>query len=432
MKTESNLDNSMSLSKKNILIENQDKFNIVTLKDKPSLSPLMTGNNIFKKYACSNPVRPVMNSIYYQLPPYNQTGPNRYMANNNDHIYGIFGMSHMLNFNPLMNKTINNNYSSNIENDLSRRPLLHMKFPENLHTYSNTSTNANSDCSSVKEGLNSRKYSSNSIQDQTSLKFVNNCLNRNPYEDVGNQIEMKNNKQNFTDEEFLENHLLSTNHYNSQTNLRFLNSNGINQELQKSSSHTHLNSSLNVPSFNKENNIKNLHKPRNRLVNANSHDSVLVDKIYNYENTEILNLKIQTSNGIRNLSLCRFDDIFAKIKCFCESNMLSENYIEPIVNKISVALDSIYELYNSSLSKSDAEYLNSLYEMWRNLEKDENRTGLVDNQIPALNQPTRINDEDFTSISLDERFYNSNDSYDESSNIKAMKYYNFSKINKSF
>jgi hypothetical protein len=188
--------------------------------------------------------------------------------------------------------------------------------PQLLHNYT---SNSNSTCSSVKEDPNITANSQNS----SLFNFLD---------------KRKNSTQ------------LQVNHMNSILGLTFNNMNNIKRKsfafLENENYRQHFfNGTSGNNSSGKSYTYKNIYNKYNLSQNS--------------ENTEILTVKINLE-GEKSINVRRFDDLVISTKNFCDKNKLSENFVKPIVNKISESLGHIYKIYNSDVNGNDAEYLNSL------------------------------------------------------------------------
>ena len=76
------------------------------------------------------------------------------------------------------------------------------------------------------------------------------------------------------------------------------------------------------------------------------------------ENTEILNIKVKIEKEKYLLfKLRRFDDLFLTVKLFCEINNIEEKLMKPIITMILCGLNSIYQIYNSTLEMDNIKIL---------------------------------------------------------------------------
>ena len=55
--------------------------------------------------------------------------------------------------------------------------------------------------------------------------------------------------------------------------------------------------------------------------------------------------------------LRRFDDLFLTIKLFCEINSIDEKLIKPLIIKSLCTINTIYQIYNSSISSENISIL---------------------------------------------------------------------------
>lgn len=94
------------------------------------------------------------------------------------------------------------------------------------------------------------------------------------------------------------------------------------------------------------------------------------EKINKYfENTVILNVNVKLPNNqIVIFKLRRYDDLFFTIKLFCEINSIEEKFIKPLIIKSLCAINTVYQIYNSSLSSEDI----SLLQLIKKINDDNN------------------------------------------------------------
>ena len=76
------------------------------------------------------------------------------------------------------------------------------------------------------------------------------------------------------------------------------------------------------------------------------------------ENTEILSVCVKVGkNKNAVFKLRRFDDLFLTVKLFCEINSINEKLMKPIIIKALSALNTIYQVYNSTIDSKNIEKL---------------------------------------------------------------------------
>ena len=79
------------------------------------------------------------------------------------------------------------------------------------------------------------------------------------------------------------------------------------------------------------------------------------------ENTEVLQVKVKISeNETATFKIKRFDDLFLTVSLFCEINSIDEKLMKPIIIKSLCALNTIYQVYNSNITKENAQMLNEV------------------------------------------------------------------------
>ena len=82
------------------------------------------------------------------------------------------------------------------------------------------------------------------------------------------------------------------------------------------------------------------------------------------ENTVILEIYVKINHHETALfKLKRYDDLFLKVKLFCEINHIDETLIKPIIIKALQAINSIYKAMNYNLSTNDKHELFHIKDM---------------------------------------------------------------------
>jgi len=422
-----------------------ESFQLDSVKTEEPFCPLNIG---YKRI--QHNINPIMINNTHMVPPPNFITSNselhKLVPNNNlnflyppyigtivkPQIYN-FNVNSYINTNNLNILNINNFSCSNNKENFRMSSCVPGNQIDSINTISNTSTNTHSTTSSVKEELHSRtkfyprKYSANAINDVNSLKYVNNSLNRSPLMGINNPDIVG--KRSLTQKEILDRELLKGITFRNDT--QTINSSHVipsqnNLERIKSNSHAHFKSNI---TDDKINHITSDFNPAktNSLHFSNCLNPTFPMENSNSENTEILSVYIKTITGFKIFSLCRFDDLLSKIKSFCEIHNIADNKIETIVNKIFLALDAVYIIYNSSLKKEDVEYLHSLELLWRDEEIQES-SWEPDN---GAKSDTRIEELESSSFSYDKRILTPHESDENTENSAAIKN-KFSKLNKSF
>ena len=102
----------------------------------------------------------------------------------------------------------------------------------------------------------------------------------------------------------------------------------------------------------------------NRIIKNKFDENINEIKNYNqqinpyYENTEILKVNVKLPNNRTVVfKLRRFDDLFLTIKLFCEINSIDEKLIKPLIIKSLCTINTIYQIYNSSISSENISIL---------------------------------------------------------------------------
>lgn len=247
----------------------------------------------------------VLNKDQSNIGNFVQTSPNSYFINRKNSISSSYPLTPMFQYTT----------SNFVKNERPPFPLL-------LHNYT---SNTNSTCSSLKEDPSISANSHNSSQ----YNFID---------------KRKNSIQ------------LQVNQMNSILGLTYNNLNNIKRKSftfheNENYRQYFFNGSTGKNTSGKNYTYKNIYNKYNLSKNS--------------ENTEILSVKINLEEE-KFIKVRRFDDIVISAKNFCDKNKLSENFVNPIVNKISESLSHIYKMYNSDVNDKDAEYLKSLSKLYTN------------------------------------------------------------------
>ena len=72
-----------------------------------------------------------------------------------------------------------------------------------------------------------------------------------------------------------------------------------------------------------------------------------------------VNIKI-SKNETATFRIKRYDDLFFTINLFCEIYSIDEKLMKPIIIKTLCTLNTIYQIYNSELSKENIEVLKNV------------------------------------------------------------------------
>ena len=79
------------------------------------------------------------------------------------------------------------------------------------------------------------------------------------------------------------------------------------------------------------------------------------------ENTEILKIQVKISkNETATFKIKRFDDLFLTVSLFCEIYSIDEKLMKPIIMKALSSLNTIYQIYNSNISKENIDTLKKI------------------------------------------------------------------------
>ena len=112
---------------------------------------------------------------------------------------------------------------------------------------------------------------------------------------------------------------------------------------------------------NKNTEIKNKFDEDN-LITENNELNGKIERTNKYlENTEILKVNIKISeNQIATFKIKRYDDLFYTINLFCEIYSIDEKLMKPLIIKTLCTLNTIYQIYNSDVSKENIETLKNV------------------------------------------------------------------------
>ena len=193
----------------------------------------------------------------------------------------------------------------------------------------------------------------NDLTNHYSNKEEKNAININ----INNKdIEIKNNNNNIilnTNIDNINNIILNSfKNLNLNSNQNPINNNNINKKKQK-----YPKKKKSISSELRKSSSDSINEPYNKF---NSINSELVTQNINplLENTEILNIKVKIEKEKYLLfKLRRFDDLFLTVKLFCEINNIEEKLMKPIITMILCGLNSIYQIYNSTLEMDNIKIL---------------------------------------------------------------------------
>lgn len=97
----------------------------------------------------------------------------------------------------------------------------------------------------------------------------------------------------------------------------------------------------------------------------------------NYDNVQILKVQITIElNEVRTLVLCKYDNIYERIKEFCELNDLNKCLIIPLLNKIAFSLKGIYNLLNNTMSVNEVKHFKFMNILFSDEFIDENNMNI--------------------------------------------------------
>ena len=98
------------------------------------------------------------------------------------------------------------------------------------------------------------------------------------------------------------------------------------------------------------------------LINDNTKTNDKIPHTNKYlENTEVLKVNVKISkNKIATFKVKRYDDLFYTINLFCEIYSIDEKLMKPLIIKTLCTLNTIYQIYNSDMSKENIEILKNV------------------------------------------------------------------------
>ena len=201
---------------------------------------------------------------------------------------------------------------------------------------------------------NKDKENINTIHDIT-----NNNINKEEYHvidiNINNKdIEIKNNNNIIlnTNIDNINNIILNSfKNLNLNSNQNSVNNNNINKKRQK-----YPKKKKSISSELKKSFSDNIAEPYNKFNSINGELSQSINPLI--ENTEILNIKVKIEKDKYLLfKLRRFDDLFLTVKLFCEINNIEEKLMKPIITMILCGLNSIYQVFNTTLEKDNIKIL---------------------------------------------------------------------------
>ena len=112
---------------------------------------------------------------------------------------------------------------------------------------------------------------------------------------------------------------------------------------------------------NKITEIKNKFDEDNLITDNNESNNKIEHTNKYLENTEVLKVNIKISeNKIVTFKIKRYDDLFYTISLFCEIYSIDEKLMKPLIIKTLCTLNTIYQIYNSDVSKENIETLKNV------------------------------------------------------------------------
>ena len=115
---------------------------------------------------------------------------------------------------------------------------------------------------------------------------------------------------------------------------------------------TNFNDSYNYYDFQRKSKFKYLYN-----TEANFEEE---ENVENEKKEEIIKLKINVRDGVKELVICKDEDIDNAINKFCKQNFIDERLIEPLINKIKNSIIKIESIKNLELDKKDISIINKL------------------------------------------------------------------------
>ena len=268
---------------------------------------------------------------------------------------------------PKEKKEKNNFYNSSRYNNYYQKNEKSEKFEKNKNdkkisfdndatTQSNSSSHEHEETNYDKNIINNKKGEDtiNNIHDRT-----NNNSNKEEYNvidiNINNKdIEIKNNNNIIlnTNIDNINNIILNSfKNLNLNSNQNSVNNNNINKKRQK-----YPKKKKSISSELKKSFSDNIAEPYNKFNSINGELSQSINPLI--ENTEILNIKVKIEKDKYLLfKLRRFDDLFLTVKLFCEINNIEEKLMKPIITMILCGLNSIYQVFNTTLEKDNIKIL---------------------------------------------------------------------------
>ena len=277
-------------------------------------------------------------------------------------------------------------YENETESDYNQKEIIDSSLPENNNIFTNNeiiiqnninNQNNHEETDKIQEDKNINKLSNN-YNNYEKKKFKKYSIKSIPHPKMKKEYENKSTKRD--KEKMIYNHHQKLEEKTKAKNERKLSfSSNQNNESTKQSFNTQNTSS----STNKEKDVSKDIKTENNLINLNlnnknteiknkfDEDNIITDNnVLNsqntytnkyLENTEVLKVNIKISkNETATFRIKRYDDLFFTISLFCEIYSIDEKLMKPIIIKTLCTLNTIYQIYNSELSKENIEVLKNV------------------------------------------------------------------------
>ena len=232
-----------------------------------------------------------------------------------------------------------------------------MSFDNDATTQSNSSSHEHEETNYDKNIMNNNKDKDIINIDHD---ITNNNNNKEEYHVIdisinNKDIEIKKNNNNIilnTNIDNINNIILNSfKNLNLNSNQNSVNINNINKKRQK-----YPKKKKSISSELKKSFSDNIAEPYNKFNSINGELSQSINPLI--ENTEILNIKVKIEKDKYLLfKLRRFDDLFLTVKLFCEINNIEEKLMKPIITMILCGLNSIYQVFNTTLEKDNIKIL---------------------------------------------------------------------------
>ena len=225
-----------------------------------------------------------------------------------------------------------------------------MQLLRSSHEHEETNYDKNITNNKDKENINTIHDITNNNSNKEEYHVIDININNKDIE-----IKKKNNNNIIlnTNIDNINNIILNSfNNLNLNSNQNPINNNNINKKKQK-----YPKKKKSISSELRKSSSDSINEPYNKF---NSINSELVTQSINplIENTEILNIKVKIEKEKYLLfKLRRFDDLFLTVKLFCEINNIEEKLMKPIITMILCGLNSIYQIYNSTLEMDNIKIL---------------------------------------------------------------------------